>query len=240
MARGSWVPSELESRLSVWVVAEMMAQPGCLIGHRGVEARAGACRWQAPRSSRVDYVCTGLASTGERSPGREPRLGFRVRSTNERWVATWVARHRPGRDSNPGVQTAKINALLLRKRPETYRAGNYSATHKKSRWRAGSRSNPARLAREASFRAMWSADRHHVPRSPEGSEPPSRAELIRCRVLYDQCRTTWGVDSREMSSSMPTPRMPLSFFPQHQTVRSRRRAQAWLWPALSSTASVSV
>ena len=145
MARGSWVPSELESRLSVWVVAEMMAQPGCLIGHRGVEARAGACRWQAPRSSRMDYVCTGLASTGERSPGREPRLGFRVRSTNERWVATWVARHRPGRDSNPGVQTAKINALLLRNRPETYRAGNYSATHKKSRWRAGSRSNPARL-----------------------------------------------------------------------------------------------
>jgi hypothetical protein len=172
MARGSWVPSELESRLSVWVVAEMMAQPGCLIGHRGVEARAGACRWQAPRSSRVDYVCTGLASTGERSPGRKPRLGFRVRSTNERWVATWVARHRPGRDSNPGVQTAKINALLLRKRPETYRAGNYSATHKKSRWRAGSRSNPARLAREASFRAMWSADRHHVPRSPGGGPSP--------------------------------------------------------------------
>ena len=163
MARGSWVSSELESRLSVWVVAEMEAQPGCPIGHRRVEGWAGACRWQAPRSIRVDDVGTGLASTGEISPGREPRAtnrDFRVSSTNERWSQTGLLAIDRRGTQNPGVQTAKIHALLLRGRRNVRRMRLFRRPARSLDARRGAQTRLGSLARGHS--ARW-GPRHPSP-----------------------------------------------------------------------------
>ena len=165
-----------ESSLGV-IVAEMKAQPGCQIGHRGVEAWTGAGRWQAPRSSRVDDVRTGLAATRDRSPGRKPRVMTRISSElNKRAMGrNLVARHRPERDSRSRGSDGQDRRTPAAQSPGTYSVGDYSAHSREiSMERDGSRSNFGPVSAKSFPR---NAVRGSPPRSALPGESPSSAAV---------------------------------------------------------------
>lgn len=89
MARGSWVSSELESRLSGWVSL-----------NRGA-ARAPIEDRRVEASRRVAAGARGRTFARAQATSRDP--GTRVRASDERWPASWAARHRSARTPIQGV-----------------------------------------------------------------------------------------------------------------------------------------